>query len=339
MVEIARVLEPLDAIHGYAVVKIDEAFRLRDAGLRKPLLLMGPFDDGQLRDLAARDVMPMIYRQPGKELEAAAAALSRPVKVHVCIDTGLGRVGVPYRDATAFVSELQRRSAGREAVAAIDGAMMTFTEDAEYDREQLKRFTSLCDALAAGGVALGRRHAASSFTLFQGGQGAGGLSPFLLDMVRPGMAIFGVYSETPFRTAGVLDLKPAVALRARVVYVKRLPQGDSAGYNRAYVAPRDMWVATLPVGHADGVPRVVAKGARVRIGGTLYPIVASVSASHMIVEIGPADAGQPPVNAGDPATIFDWQDGSRPEDISAACGASVYDLLMHLNPALPRTLS
>jgi alanine racemase len=335
VVEIARVLEPLDAIHGYAVVKMDEAFRLRDAGLRKPLLLMGPFDDRQLRDLAARDVMPMIYRPPGKELEAAAGALNRPVKVHVCIDTGLGRVGVPYRDAPAFVSELQRRSAGREAPAAIDGVMMTFTEDAEFDREQLKRFTSLCDALTAGGVALGRRHAASSFTLFQAGQ----LSPFLLDMVRPGMAIFGVYSETPFRAAGVLDLKPAVALRARVVYVKRLPKGDSAGYNRAYVAPEDMWVATLPVGHADGVPRVLAKGAKVRIGRTLYPIVASVSASHMIVEIGPADAGQPPVKAGDPVTIFDWQDGSRPEDISAACGASVYDLLMHLNPALPRILS
>lgn len=334
VVEIARVLEPLDAIHGYAVVKIDEAVRLRDAGLRKPLLLMGPFDDRQLQNLAARDVMPMIYRQPGKELEAAAGALNRPVKVHVCIDTGLGRVGVPYRDAAAFVSDLQRRSA-----AALDGVMMTFTEDPEFDREQLARFTSLCDSLAAAGPRIGSRHAASSFTLFQGSQGAGGLKPFLLDMVRPGMAIFGVYSELPFRTAGVLDLRPAIALRTRVVYVKRLPKGESAGYNRAYVAPRDMWVATLPVGHADGVPRVLAKGAKVRIGGTLYPIVASVSASHMIVEIGPADGGQPHVNVGDPVTIFDWQDGSRPEDISAACGASVYDLLMHLNPALPRTVS
>jgi alanine racemase len=335
VVEIARVLEPLDAIHGYAVVKIDEAFRLRDAGLRKPVLLMGPFDDRQLRDLAARDVMPMIYRQPGKELEAAAGALNRPVKVHLCVDTGLGRVGVPYRDAAALVSELRRRASS----AAIDGTMMTFTEDAAFDREQLRRFTSLCDELTAGGAALGRRHAASCFTLFQGSAGDGGLGPFLLDMVRPGMAIFGVYSETPFRTAGVLDLKPAVALRARVVYVKRLPKGESAGYNRAYAAQRDTWVATLPVGHADGVPRVLAKGGKVRIGGTLYPIVASVSASHMIVEIGPADSGQPPVNAGDPVTIFDWQDGSRPEDISAACGASVYDLLMHLNPALPRTLA
>jgi alanine racemase len=153
-------------------------------------------------------------------------------------------------------------------------------------------------------------------------------------MVRPGMAIFGVYPETGFRTSGVIDLRPAVALRARVAYVKRILKGESAGYNRAYVAPRDVWIATLPAGHADGIPRVAAKGAKVRIGNVLYPIVASVSASHVIVELAQDEAAR--VQIGDIATIFDWQQGSRPEDISAACGASVYDLLMHLNPSLQR---
>ena len=73
-------------------------------------------------------------------------------------------------------------------------------------------------------------------------------------MVRPGMAIFGVYSEAPFRGLGAMDLRPGVALRARVAYVKQLRAGDSAGYNRAYRAREDVWVATLPVGHADGCP-------------------------------------------------------------------------------------
>jgi alanine racemase len=132
----------------------------------------------------------------------------------------------------------------------------------------------------------------------------------------------------------VLDLTPAIALKARVAYVKPLQSGDSAGYNRAYVAPRPVWIATLPVGHADGLPRVAAKGGRVRIGGSLYPIVASVSASHTIVEIGPERR----VEAGDDATLFDWTPGSRPEDLAAACGTSVYDLAMHLNPLLPRRI-
>jgi alanine racemase len=130
----------------------------------------------------------------------------------------------------------------------------------------------------------------------------------------------------------VLDLRPAVALRARVIYVKQLQRGESAGYNRAYIAKDAVWMATLPVGHADGLPREAAKGGRVRINGSLYPIVASVSASHSIVEIG----AERRVDIGDVATYFDWSDGSRPEDFGAACSSSVYDLTMHLNPLLPR---
>jgi alanine racemase len=125
-----------------------------------------------------------------------------------------------------------------------------------------------------------------------------------------------------------------MALRAPVAYVKQLRAGESAGYSRAYVAKDDVWIATVPVGHADGWPRAAAKGARVRIGDTLYPVIASVSASHTIVEIGRESR----VQIGDVATMWDWQDGSRPEDVSAACGASVYDLTMHLNPLLPRRI-
>jgi len=229
-------------------------------------------------------------------------------------------VGVPYREAAALIEDLAARESLR-----IDGILMTFTEDPEFDKEQLRRFLELTDGLVKSGAKLGRRHAASSFALFQNPES-------FLDMVRPGMALYGVYSEAPFRSLGLLDLRPAFALRARVAYVKRLRKGDSAGYERAYRAKQDVFVATLPVGHADGVPRVAAKGAKVRIGGALYPIVASVSASHSIVEIG----SEPRVKIGDVATLFDWNEGSRPEDFAAACGASVYDLAMHLNPLLPR---
>ncbi len=153
-------------------------------------------------------------------------------------------------------------------------------------------------------------------------------------MVRPGMAIYGVYSEQEFRGSPALALRSALALKARVAYVKRLEAGDSAGYNRAYRAEKPVWIATLPVGHTDGLPRGVAGKAKVRIGDALYPIVASVSASHTIVEIGPEKT----VEIGDEVSIFDWRDGSRPEDLGKSSGASVYDLTMHLNPLLPRRI-
>jgi alanine racemase len=317
-----RLLEPVDGIHGFAVVKLQEAIALRDAGARKPVLLMGPFDESNLRELVFRDIMPMVYTPVGDALDRIAAAQGHAIQIHVCVDTGIGRVGVPHRRAAPLIRDL----AARKSIA-IAGLMMTFSEDAALDLEQITRFESLCGELQRDGIALGRRHTASSFGLFQH-------PAAFYDMVRPGMAIYGVYSEPEFRGTGVMDLRPALALRARVVYVKQVPRGDSVGYNRAYIAKDDVWVATLPVGHTDGWPRVAAKGARVRIGERLYPVIASVSASHTIVEVG----AERRVEIGDVATLWDWQPGSRPEDVSSACGASVYDLTMHLNPLLPRRI-
>jgi alanine racemase len=204
--------------------------------------------------------------------------------------------------------------------------MMTFTEDLDFDREQQRRFAALTSELKSAGINLGRLHAASTYTLFQHGEET------FFDMSRVGMALLGIYPDAKFRSMKRLTLRPAVALRVRVAYVKQLAAGTSAGYERAYIAKKDTWIATLPVGHADGWPRVAAKGGRVRINGRHYPIIASVSASHTLVEIGDT----PAVKAGDEATLFDWEDGSRPEDVAAATGASVYDLTMHLNPLLPR---
>jgi alanine racemase len=318
---VARALEPVETIAGFAVVKLHEAVTLRDRGIRKPVLLMGPVDEEELTEVQRRSIAPMVYTPIARGLERAAARHGS-IDVHVCVDTGLGRVGVPYTRAAGLIREL----AGTRGVR-IAGTMMTFTEDAAFDREQLGRFRSLLATLDAERVPRGLAHAASSYTLFQH-------QDAFLDMVRPGMALYGIYPEPAFQKAGLLNLTPALALRARVAYVKQLQPGESAGYNRAYRATRPVWVATLPVGHADGLPRTAAKGGRVRIGGQLYPIVASVSASHTIVEIGVERA----VQIGDEATIFDWADPSRPEDLAAACGASVYDLTMHLNPLLPRAL-
>ena len=320
VVNVGRVLDTLDTIAGLAVVKLNEAVTLRDAGIRKPVLLLGPFDERDLEDAVSRDIMPMVYTPIGDTLDRVSKKLQKPIPLHVCLDTGMGRVGAPFRTAATLVRDLASRSSIR-----IEGVMTTLSEDEEFDREQIRRLRAVVDEVRSQGAELGRMHAASSYALF--------LQPdAFLDMVRPGMAIYGVYSEAVFREAGVLQLRPAVSLKARVAYVKRLQRGDSAGYGRAYIASDDVWVATLPVGHVDGLPRVAAEGGRVRIGGAMYPIIAAVSASHAIVEIGP----EPRVQAGDEVTIFDWEDGSRPEDLAAACGSSVYDLTMHLGPLMPR---
>ena len=323
VVSAAKVLEPHASIYGFAVVKLQEALDLRDQGIKKPVLLMAPVDERDLQLAVARDIMPMVYTPIGDLLERESRRLGRAIPIHINVDTGIGRVGVPHPQAAALIRDL----AARKGVT-IDGTMMTFTEDLEFDREQARRFTALTGELTAAGIRLGRLHAASTYTLFQHGPETS------FDMVRVGMALLGIYPDAKFKAMRRLDLKPALAMRVRVAYVKQLAAGTSAGYDRAYVAKTDTWIATLPVGHADGWPRLAAKGGRVRINGRMYPVIASVSASHTLIEIG----GTPAVKAGDVATLFDWEDGSRPEDVAGATGASVYDLTMHLSPLLPRTI-
>ena len=322
LLNMARILESEAAVTGMAVVKLSEALALRDGGITKPVLLMGPFDQDDLEEAVMRGITPMVYTPLGDPLDRLATSRQAAVPVQVCVDTGMGRVGVSYRQAAGLIADL----AGREGVHIV-GTMTTLNEDAEFEKLQLQRFREIEETLAASGIAIGQRHAASSFALFDN-------PAAYLDMVRPGMALFGQYSLSRFRDMGRLDLRPSMSLKARVLLVKQLQEGDAAGYEAAYRADRDVWIATIPAGHVDGVPRVAANGGWVKIRGTRYPIIASVSASHTIVEIGPEKT----VNEGDVATYFDWQDGSRPEDASAASGASVYDLIMHLNPTLPRRL-
>ncbi len=318
---VARILEPMTEVQGFAVIKFQEAVVLRDAGVRKPVLLLGPFDESEFEEAVALKIMPMVYTDVGSWAENASRKLQKKVPVHICVDTGIGRVGV----SVAKALPLTRQLASLKSIE-IAGIMMTFTEDPEFDKEQFTRFENLCASLQQSGITVGKKHAVSSYGLFQH-------PDMFLDMVRPGMALYGVYPDKEFRESTALNLLPAVSLKTRIIYTKQLKKGESAGYNRVFVAKEDTWVATLPAGHADGIPREVTKGGRIRIFDGMYPAVA-ISASHCIVDLGPITN----VRVGDVATIFDWQDGSRPEDMSAACGSSVYDLTMHLNPLLPRKI-
>lgn len=318
---VARILEPMAAVEGFAVIKFQEAVVLRDTGIRKPVLLLGPLDEHEFEEAVALNIMPMAYTDIRGSIDRASRKHQKKIPVHICVDTGIGRVGVPVGIALPLIKEL----ASLQSIQIV-GIMMTFTEDPQFDQEQFSKFENLCTSLLQSGINVGLKHAVSSYGLFQH-------PDKFLDMVRPGMVLYGIYPDKEFRGSTELKLLPAVSLKTRVVYTKPLKKGESAGYNRIFVAKEDTWVATLPVGHADGIPREVTKGGRIRMQNSLYPVVA-ISASHCIIDLGPTT----PVRVGDVATVFDWQEGSRPEDVSLACGSSVYDLTMHLNPLLPRRI-
>ena len=318
----AKLLEPLPEIKAFAVVKTEAALKLREAGIKKPIHLMGRFPKSAAEELARQRIQPCLLDNDALEVvEPMAHILETPVPVQIYLDTGMSRMGMPYHRALPWIESLvQSRK------VSIRGAFMGFTEEPDFDPEQLRRFLEVANQATETGMGLGKLHAASSSGVFE-------LPEAHLDMVRPGMALYGGYPNDPLEQQKKGDLYCSVSLKARVVRVERLRAGDSVSYGRNYIASEPVWVATIPVGHADGYPRRAVDGARILIGSRTYPVIGAVSASHTIVELGQEKS----VQIGDTATLI-GSDAPEidPNDMSVKTGVSVYDIFMHLNPSLPR---
>lgn len=317
----AELLAGHDAIAGFAVVKADDAVTLRDSGIEHELLLMGMAPDDSVRELVEADVRLSLYLDDDARRLPALVPAGARIPAHVYLDTGMSRMGMPYHRALPWMREV-----GESDAFQIAGTFMAFTEQPDFDREQLARFRSVVDDARSRGVSVGRLHAASSNAVYH-------LPEAHLDAVRPGIALFGGYPSRPDEERAIAPLRPAASLRCRVVRVERLRPGDSVSYGRSWVAERPTWIATLPAGHVDAYPRGAVEGARVAIGGATYPVIGAVSASHTIVEVGEERT----VEVGDVATLMGGPtEAVHPNVVAEASGASVYDLFMHLDPTLPR---
>ena len=321
---VAHALDTMPEIAGFAVVKTEAASELADASLQKPVLLMALFGESDGAELARRGVHFALCTDDGPDrVLAASRAAGRPVAAHIYLDTGMSRMGIPYHRAMPFLRRVS------DTDISVRGTFMGFTEEPEFDREQLRRFLELSEQARALGIDLGALHAASSAGIYH-------FPESHLDMVRPGISLYGAYPSNAGEEKTLAELRPALRLKARVVRVEQLRVGDSVSYGRQYVADRPTWIATVPAGHTDGVPRQAVNGARVLINGTTYPAIGAVSASHTIVEFG----AEPGASIGDVATIIGPDDPAiHPNAVADATGRSVYDIMMHLNPTLPKMVS
>ena len=320
---VASVLDPMPQIKGFAVVKAEAAIALRDAGIKKPVLLMGLFSDQDAAELLHRDIQLSICTDnSASRIDRAARKAGQPAAAHIYLDTGMSRMGIPYHRAMPVLGEL------KDLDIEIKGTFTGFTEESDFDREQLGRFVELTDSARDQGIKLGSLHAASSHAVFN-------YADAHLDQVRPGIALFGAYPSDFESERSIATLTPAMRLKARIVRVEQLRAGDSVSYGRNYVAEKSTWIATIPAGHTDGMPREAVNGAHVLVNESAYPVIGAVSASHTIIEVGPERS----VNIGDVATMLGPDHPAiHPNQLADSTGTSVYDALMHLNPTLPKVL-
>jgi alanine racemase len=321
LVPVARRLAGAEGVEGLCVGCLREAVALRQAGIRLPVLNLGPFTAAEAQRIAALEIAQSVSSDAVDLLARAAAAQGRTAAVHVKIDTGLGRMGVPHDRAAAFITAVAQLDGVR-----IAGVFTALSEDPDFDRLQVRRFTAALAGPAERGIALGRRHAASSAAILEAPELA-------LDMVRPGIMLFGHYPSAAEHQRRRIELEPALTLKARVSAVKRLRAGDPVGYHRAYRAPGDETLILGSIGYADGYPVQLAGRAEALVDGVRHPLVASVTANHICLRLSGGV-----VRPGDEIVLYGRQGEALIDlqELAPLAERSVYNLLARLNPELPR---
>jgi len=309
-----------------AVASAGEAAALRDGGIDAPILVMGALSDEELPvALAARaDLVAWTPSFVQRLRRARAGSVDAPVRVHVKLDTGMGRLGTRDPDEAMRVAETIVAGAPELELA---GAMTHFAsadEDPSFTAEQLARFGPFARAMRERWPEIIVHAANSAATLSEAA------SHF--DLVRCGIAIYGC--DPMNRDPAAHGLEPALELTSYVAAVKLARAGESAGYGRRFIAERDTWIATVPIGYADGIRRALSGNCDVLIGGQRYPLVGTVSMDNITVDVGVPDA----VRCGDPVTIIgaDGNERQTAEDLARRVGTINYEILCGLTFRVPR---
>ncbi len=318
-----------------AVATAGEAAELRDGGIEAPVLVMGAVSDEELPvAMAARGELVAWRSDFVERLRSAASAAGAgaragagvaPVRVHAKLDTGMGRLGT--RDVDEAIRVAEGVAAGAPELE-LAGAMTHFAsadEDPAFTGLQLTRFEPFVSAMRERWPGLVVHAANSAATLREPA------SHF--DLVRCGIAIYGCdpMNQDPFAHG----LEPALELTSYVAAVKLARPGDSAGYGRRWIASSETWVATVPIGYADGIRRALTNNCDVLIGGRRYPLVGTVSMDNITVALGP---GPVSVSCGDQVTIIgaDGTERQTAEDVARRIGTISYEIVCGLTPRVPR---
>ena len=319
---VAPCLDPVPCVWGFAVAKAGEAFAVRASGSRKPILLMGDFVTHEAAELAQQNIALCTYStESGARFVELAQRLGYPVRIHVKIDVGVGRLGIPYYEAEQWIAELM--NTGSVDVAGI------FCNLAETDvaKEHLQRFKTVVANLRAKGFNLGIAHAAASYAITH-------VPDCAMEMIRPGLMLYGALPDNP--PPDFMDLQCVHRLRGRVVRVSALRKGDGVGYSQSFIAQEPTWTASVMCGWSDGYNYKANAGCPVLINGNLYPMIAR-SGNLTVVDLGPTTI----VREGDIATLVGPEAGITPNELAAkseGAGAGGYGQIRY-SALLPKFLT
>lgn len=305
-----KVAETLQDVHAFGVARLNEALILRDAGIKKPIVLLeGFFNNSDLHTLVAKNLQSVVHSE--QQVDAILKAdLAKPLQVWLKLDTGMHRLGFPPEQFDSVYQRLQNSKNIQQPINLITHFNCADELDNPITALQIKLFkqhiknNSGLNSLANSAATLAWPEAHS-------------------DIIRPGIALYGV---SPFadKSAEDFQLKPVMTLKSRLIAVREHHAGDSVGYGANWTAKQDTKLGVVAVGYGDGYPRMAPEGTPVLVNGRLVPIVGRVSMDMLTVDLGLNSSDQ----VGDDVTL--WGEGLPATQVAKHIGTIAYELVTKL---------
>ena len=309
----------------FGVATLEEGLELRQTGINLPILVLAGAYPDQVDQFFAHRLTPVIHAVESlKQLDAAIHSSGRELQVHLKVDTGMGRLGLLAAEVDAWLPKIK----GLKALK-IEGVFSHFSHaesvEGDYTREQLRIFEDVIERIRSAGVEPSLVHLANSAATIT-------LPAAYFDMVRPGLMLYGIYPSPAM--AHQISLKPVLTWKTGVLQVKQVPAGTSISYGQTFITKRKSLIATLPIGYADGYPRLLSNRGEVLVGGKRAPVVGRVCMDLTMIDV--TDIGE--IRQGDEVVLLGRQgDAEISADEMAAWSNTIsYEILTSIGARVTR---
>jgi alanine racemase len=311
-----------EGIDYLGVASIDEGIALRKSGIDTPILILGMVLPCDVEPVIRYNLTQTLSSEElAMALQRKARAFRKKVKVHIKIDTGMGRIGILTKDALPFIKKIKKLP-----FLELEGIFTHFPiadSNAEFTRYQLTLFNQIITQMQKENIHIPLRHAANSM-------GVIGYKQSHFNMVRPGLMVYGLYPKSNLKVA----LQPVLTLKTKIIYLKIVPAGYGISYGHNYRTQKRTTIATLAVGYGDGYPRILSNKAEVLIRGKRFKISGTICMDKLMVDIKALKA-----KIGEEVVLIGAQGGKEKitaEEIAALAGTIPYEIVCSLGHHLPR---
>jgi len=309
----------------FGVATLEEGLELRQTGILSPIIVLAGAYIEQLDQYLKNNLTPAVHElQTLKQMEANVRERGATLHVHLKVDTGMGRIGLLATEIDSWLAEIKRLNALK-----LEGVFSHFSHaesvKGDYTQKQLQVFRSTVDRLRSEDIAPPLVHLANSAATIS-------LPAAYFDMVRPGLMLYGIYPSTTMTHQ--VSLRPVLSWQTRILQLKKLPPGASISYGQTFITRRDSLIATLPVGYADGYPRLVSNRGEVLVRGQRAPVVGRVCMDLTMIDV--TDIGG--IREGDEVVLLGRQGESEisADEMAAWSNTISYEILTSIGARVPR---